>query len=288
MSIPISMTATQKPLPGSEREQESQRGAVVSSGWLGAEVPSDAKSKAKISGALVTSLLIHGGVLAFLAFGFAVATKEIVKTDPLEYVDVVFLKDPGPGGGGGGSPAPAPPKKLEIAKHDPPPTVPVPVPVPPIDPPPMLVAPIETTSATLLQAAGTSSVSLAMMAGGGSGGGLGPGKGNGVGPGTGGGFGDGAFAPGNGVTWPEVRTEVKPKYTPDAMRAKITGAVELEIIVKEDGTVGDVRITKSLDRVSGLDEAAREAAKKWRFTPGMKDGKPVATKVGLVLEFRLH
>ena len=72
------------------------------------------------------------------------------------------------------------------------------------------------------------------------------------------------------------------------MRAKLQGSVELEIVVLENGTVGDVRITKSLDRPSGLDDAAIEAAKKWKFLPGMKDGKPVATRVGLVLEFRLH
>jgi len=215
-----------------------------------------------------------------------VPTQVLTKTDPLQY-NVVFLKDPGPGGGGGGNPTPAPPKKLEVAKHEAPAAVPIPVAVP-VDPPPSLVAPIETTSATLMQAAGKNSVSLATWSGGGTGTGLGEGKGNGVGPGTGGGFGDGAYAPGNGVTWPVDILQVKPKYTPDAMRAKLQGAVELEIVVLPDGTVGDVRVVKSLDRASGLDDAAVDAAKKWRFKPGMKDGKPVATKVLMSLEFRLH
>jgi protein TonB len=72
------------------------------------------------------------------------------------------------------------------------------------------------------------------------------------------------------------------------MRAKLQGQVELEIVVLESGLVGDVRITESIDRASGLDDAAVAAAKQWRFKPGMKDGKPVATRVGLILEFRLH
>jgi TonB family protein len=177
---------------------------------------------------------------------------------------------------------------MEIPKHTAPSVAPVPVSTPPPEPPPTLVAPIQTNSAMILQSAGNSSISLAPMGGGGSGGGIGSGKGNGVGDGTGGGFGGGAYAPGSGVSWPKVITEVKPKYTPDAMRAKLQGAVELEIVVKEDGTVGDVRVTKSLDRASGLDDAAMAAARKWLFSPGMKEGKPVPTRVGLVLEFRLH
>jgi protein TonB len=72
------------------------------------------------------------------------------------------------------------------------------------------------------------------------------------------------------------------------MRAKIQGQVELEIVVLENGTVGEVRVTKSLDRTYGLDQAAMDAARKWVFLPGKREGVAVATRVGLVLEFRLH
>jgi protein TonB len=287
MSAAIQMTANDSTVPGSQPGPKPVRGAIVSTGWLGADSVYDHPDKRKIGRAMATSLALHGALLAGLIVAFAVVpTQVLTKTDPLEY-NVVFLKDPGPGGGGGGNPTPAPPKKLEVTKHEAPAAVPIPVAVP-VDPPPSLVAPIETTSATLMQAAGKNSVSLATWSGGGTGTGLGEGKGNGVGPGTGGGFGDGAYAPGNGVTWPVDILQVKPKYTPDAMRAKLQGAVELEIVVLPDGTVGDVRVVKSLDRASGLDDAAVEAAKKWRFKPGMKDGKPVATKVLMSLEFRLH
>ena len=99
----------------------------------------------------------------------------------------------------------------------------------------------------------------------------------------------GAMAPGstNGVSWPIVLREQKPSYTQDALREKIEGSVELSIVVQADGTVGDVRVVKSLDTQYGLDAAAVEAAKKWLFKPGLKDGKPVATIVSLGLEFRV-
>ena len=81
--------------------------------------------------------------------------------------------------------------------------------------------------------------------------------------------------------------EVKPKYTSDAMRRKIQGAVELDIVVRADGTARVLRITKSLDPF-GLDLAAITAAEQWKFEPGKKAGVPVSTRVMLMLEFRLH
>ena len=95
-----------------------------------------------------------------------------------------------------------------------------------------------------------------------------------------------AVKPGNGVTWPQIVSESKPQYTDEARRQDIQGSVELEIVVREDGSVGDVRVTKSLDRRYGLDDAAVAAARQWRFKPGLRNGVPVPTVVGLVLEFR--
>jgi TonB family protein len=53
-----------------------------------------------------------------------------------------------------------------------------------------------------------------------------------------------------------------------------------------DGTVGAVRIVKSLD--TRLDEQAVQAAARWFFEPGTLNGTPVATRVTLELEFRLR
>lgn len=99
-----------------------------------------------------------------------------------------------------------------------------------------------------------------------------------------------AFSPGpaNNVKWPSILREIQPHYTQAAMRAKIQGAVEIELIVGADGTVVAAHITKGLDAQHGLDDAALTAARYWVFNPGTKDGVPVPTRVSLVLEFRLH
>ena len=270
-------------------EAERARGALSAAGWLGAEDVSAMPEDRKLGGAFGTSLLIHGGLLALLIAVFGVVQQQVFDREPALEFKVAFVPQVGPGGGGGGSPAPAPAKKMEIPKTKAPVTIPVEAPKP-VEPPPVptLVAPIQTTASTVLQASGSNVISLAQYGGGGRGGGVGSGPGNGVGPGTGGGFGGGAYQPGNGVSWPSIVREEKPKYTSDAMRAKIQGQVELEIVVLENGTVGDVRVTKSLDRTYGLDQAAMEAARKWVFLPGKREGVAVATRVGLVLEFRLH
>ena len=96
-----------------------------------------------------------------------------------------------------------------------------------------------------------------------------------------------AVRPGNGVMIPQVLREVKPDYTPEARKAGIQGLVELSVVVKDDGTVGDVTVTRSLDQKYGLDEQAVIAMKKWQFKPGTKDGKPVAVRVNVEMTFTL-
>ena len=96
------------------------------------------------------------------------------------------------------------------------------------------------------------------------------------------------FRPGNGISPPRLLREVKPQYTAEAMRAKIQGTVWLEVVVLPDGTVGDIRITKSLDPVFGLDQQAIDAARQWRFAPGTRFGEPVPVLVGLELYFNLR
>ena len=283
------MSANDTTMPGPAPDPGSDPRAVVASGWLGSQSIFDRRDERKLGRAMGASMLVHGGLFVAIVAIMTVAPAQLlVDTTPLEY-KVVFLPEVGPGGGGGGSPAPAPPKPIEIPKHAPPTAVPIPVERPP-EPTeiPKLVAPIETTAATVLQSSGDAMLSLAPYGGGGRGGGVGSGTGSGVGEGTGGGFGGGAYRPGSGVTSPSPINQVEPNYTSDAMRAKIQGSVELEVVVLEDGTVGQVRVTKSLDRQFGLDQAAMDAAKKWLFRPGTRQGVAVATIVTLILDFRLH
>lgn len=93
---------------------------------------------------------------------------------------------------------------------------------------------------------------------------------------------------GAGVTAPRPIKEVKPGYSAEARRAKIQGIVVMEAVVKPDGTVGEVRVTRSLDRVFGLDDEAVKTMKKWRFTPGKKDGVAVPVVVEVEMTFTLR
>jgi len=95
----------------------------------------------------------------------------------------------------------------------------------------------------------------------------------------------GVYRSGDGVTSPRLSKSARPNYTAEAMRAKVQGRVMLEAVVKPDGTVGEVRVTRSLDRKFGLDDAAVKALKEFRFTPGTKDGVAVPVIVSAEMSF---
>ena len=91
-----------------------------------------------------------------------------------------------------------------------------------------------------------------------------------------------------GVVPPKIVKQVAPKYTAEAMRNKIQGVVIIEAVVGEDGKVARARVTESLDKQYGLDQAGLDAAGQWEFTAGTFEGRPVPVLVTLKLEFRLH
>jgi len=93
------------------------------------------------------------------------------------------------------------------------------------------------------------------------------------------------YVPGNGVSVPVLVKEVRPDYPPAAKNARIDGSVLLQSVVQRDGTVGAVKVLKSLDGQRGLDRAAIDAMKQWRFKPGLKDGKAVPVRIVTELTF---
>jgi TonB family protein len=95
------------------------------------------------------------------------------------------------------------------------------------------------------------------------------------------------YTPGDGVSLPQPTKQVKAEYTSEAMQNRIEGKVGLDVVVLGDGAVGDVKITESLDTVYGLDKNAVAAMKQWVFKPGMKDGKAVAVRVHVMMNFSL-
>ena len=92
---------------------------------------------------------------------------------------------------------------------------------------------------------------------------------------------------GNGVESPQLVRQVRPAYTEYAKRKKIEGVVVLQAVVLVDGTVGQVKVLRSLDPTYGLDQEALKAASQWRFVPGTRSGVPVAVQITIELTFRL-
>ena len=88
-----------------------------------------------------------------------------------------------------------------------------------------------------------------------------------------------------GLRAPEGAIRILPDYTPDTLRRKVQGSIEVEVVVQPDGTVGAARVTRSVD--AGLDRQALIAANYWLFSPAMRDGKPVPCLSTLILMFQL-
>jgi TonB family protein len=248
------------------------------------------------------------GLLLLIKYAPQGTTSAAILPEPANS-HIIWLMEPGPGGGGGGggNRMKDPPRQAELPGKD---KITVPVEKPPKvelkqqaknEPNPveqlnipakLLAAAEESLPGTIEAPPGPPTLSQGSGSGGGAGtgtgSGVGPGTGSGLGPGSGGGTGGGVYRPGNGVTVPRLLHEERPQYTSDAMRAKVQGSVILECVVRQDGSVGDVQVVRSLDPTFGLDQQAVAAAKKWRFAPGTRLGEPVPVLITIELTFTLR
>jgi TonB family protein len=87
---------------------------------------------------------------------------------------------------------------------------------------------------------------------------------------------------GPGVTPPRVIKQTAPQY-PNGRGVRAVGSVIVGLIVSSKGLPKDPHILKSLDK--DLDQSAVDAVKEWRFAPAQKDGKAIAVRVSLQIEF---
>jgi TonB family protein len=60
----------------------------------------------------------------------------------------------------------------------------------------------------------------------------------------------------------------------------------LSVLVGEDGNVKNVRVVRGLP--DGLTDQAIDAARRAKFKPATKDGKPVAYWIGLEMNFNIR
>lgn len=78
-----------------------------------------------------------------------------------------------------------------------------------------------------------------------------------------------------------------PVYPTPSRRLREQGTVILEVLVKADGSLGDLRL-KTSSGYSRLDEAAQRAVKNWHFVPAKRGGTAIDFWYELPIEFSLN
>ena len=74
-------------------------------------------------------------------------------------------------------------------------------------------------------------------------------------------------------------------YPISAKESGIEGKVFVKAIIDENGNVTETSVLKSVNE--DCDKAAMDAIKKTKFTPGIKDNKPVKAEVTIPVMFKL-
>jgi len=78
----------------------------------------------------------------------------------------------------------------------------------------------------------------------------------------------------------------KPGYTELARQNNVQGVVKLQVVLTAEGAVRDIKVVSGLP--DGLSEKAIAAAQQVKFTPAIKDGKPVSVRVVLEYNFSVY
>jgi TonB family protein len=254
----------------------------------------------------LSSMAIHVTVLGLL---FLIGTNKAVQKAVKEQIDLIapdlspykptVKKDNMGGGGGGGDRSATPPSKGKLPRladkqfvppmavvHNPDPKL--------VMEPTLIIQPDANIPKVNMDVLGDPLAKSGIASNGpgsgggigyGPGGGVGSGSGPGYGPGHGGNMGGGAYRIGGGVSPPSVLLKVEPEYSEEARKAKFQGTVILFVVVDEKGNPRELKVIRPLGL--GLDQKAIEAVEKWKFRPGMKDGKPVAVQATIEVNFRL-
>lgn len=87
------------------------------------------------------------------------------------------------------------------------------------------------------------------------------------------------------TTKAQITSKPEPLYTEQARWSGITGTVRLRMLLSFDGKVRHILVLNALK--GGLTETAVEAARKIKFTPATKDGRPVSQFVSIEYHFNI-
>jgi TonB family protein len=86
------------------------------------------------------------------------------------------------------------------------------------------------------------------------------------------------------LSQPQATREVDPAYPMQLMRQNVAGTVILYAVIRANGTVGNIRVLRSID--TRLDKYAIEAISQWKFNPATKNGSPVDVEATFQIPFK--
>jgi TonB family protein len=87
------------------------------------------------------------------------------------------------------------------------------------------------------------------------------------------------------VVAPVATSKLDPVYPQELSRDRVEGTVTLYAVIQHDGTVGNIRVLRGVDKL--LDYSAMRALAGWRFLPGMKNGSAVDLEAIVDIPFDL-
>ncbi|GEN10408.1 TonB family C-terminal domain-containing protein [Myxococcus fulvus] len=95
----------------------------------------------------------------------------------------------------------------------------------------------------------------------------------------------GAEAPPPSVVPPKLVTFIEAPYPAEAEQARLEATVRLKLTLDDQGAVTEAQVLETQGH--GFEEAARDAALRFRFEPARRDGVAVPSRIAYSYEFRL-
>ncbi len=84
---------------------------------------------------------------------------------------------------------------------------------------------------------------------------------------------------------PQARSQMAPRYPFELKRQGVSGDCTVQFIVTSTGEVADAVVVSSTHK--DFEKPCLDAVMQWKFTPGMKDGRKVTTRMQQMFPFKL-
>lgn len=92
-------------------------------------------------------------------------------------------------------------------------------------------------------------------------------------------------SPTDGIKMPVMIVRKEAEYSEEARRKKISGDVQISLVVGTDGSPSEVKVVRGLGY--GLDEKAVQSISHYHFKPATRNGQPVAVRIYIEVNFRI-